>query len=613
MEREARPSSDESLTATVRGLLLKATWTLKLTWSTNAPLMVGLIAVALARGVIPAGLAVTVRGLINAAVSALESGTKDISSLLPWLIVGLALTITEAVSQRADKLFAERLHDDLSFRITTDVLTHAAGLDVASFEDARVREIIERARQSTAGHVSRFIADLLMAATSIVQTLSLFGILMVIEPLIVLVVGPFALPYLLFQWRLAQRRYSEEHLRTTKRQWTSYFASRLMSPQSIAEVKLLDLPPLLIEKFRSLMAEFRDQDRTIHLRSFAGGSLFAVLTTIAFYVIFARVAMRALRAGLTIGDLGIFAGVTARLRGTLEKTIVSISSAMEQTLYVSNLIEFLNLRSLMSSASGVVPVGARGEVEFKNVSFMYPGSVEPALSGVSLHVRPGETVALVGENGAGKTTLVKLIARLYDPSEGSITLDGIDLRDLSVPYVHSQISFVFQGFGRYEATAADNIAYGDWRRMLENRELIEQTALRADVHRMIKQLPKGYDTMLGRLFGEHDLSGGQWQGIAVARAFAREASLLILDEPTSNLNARAEYELFRRFRDLTRGRTTILISHRFSTVSMVDRIVVMERGRVIESGTHQDLLAKSGTYAGLYELHQRQKASFSAG
>ena len=597
------------MSTSIRGLLLNAAWALKLTWSTNALLTAGVIIVSLGRGIIPAGLALIVRGLINAAVGALANNTKEITTVLPWLLLGLVLTIVEAVSQRATSLFVQRLHDDLNLRITSDVLTHAAELDVGCFEDPHVREIIERAQQSTAHHFSKFMDDSLSALTNLVQTVLLVGVLMYIEPVIVLVLGPLAFPYLVFQWRLAKKHYTVEQSRATKRRWTGYFVSRLMSPLSVGEVKLLDLAPLLIDKFRSLMAEFRDQDRMMYMRSFLGGSVFAVFTTVAFYAVFAWIVMRALQGAMTIGDLAIFAGVTSRLRSTLEKAILSMSGTMEQTLYISNLAEFLNVRPRIAFASGAVPSATRGEIEFRDVSFAYPGSGEPALSHVSLHIRPGETVALVGENGAGKTTLVKLIARLYDPDDGCIAFDGFDLRELSLAYLHSQISFVFQGFGRYEASAADNIAYGDWRRMLHNRELIERVALLAGVHSMVKGLPQGYDTMLGRMFGEYDLSGGEWQKIAVTRAFARDAALLILDEPTSNLDIRAEYELFCRFRELASGRTTILISHRFSTVSMADRILVMDRGRIVESGSHQDLIAKAGTYASLYDLHQRQRTS----
>jgi ABC-type multidrug transport system fused ATPase/permease subunit len=240
------------------------------------------------------------------------------------------------------------------------------------------------------------------------------------------------------------------------------------------------------------------------------------------------------------------------------------------------------------------------------VTFTYSGPNEPALKDISLYIKPGETVALVGENGAGKTTLVKLIARLYDPDEGSILFDGVDVKELSLVSLHSKISFVFQTFGRYEATVGENIAYGDLRKVMDDTEKIEQIARLAGVHNMIQAMPQGYNTMLGRIFGEYNPSEGQWQQIALARAFARHAVLLILDEPTSNLDARSEYELFSRFQEVAQGRTTILISHRFSTVSMADRILVMDKGQIVEQGTHQGLITQGGHYASLYRLHLRQ-------
>lgn len=596
----------------VRALLVNARWALQIIWSTNAPLTVGLTVVTVVRGVVPAGLALFARGLINAFVEAARNEADGITVVLPWLLLGLALTLVEAVSPLVHKLFTQRLHDDINLRITSDILTHAAKLEVAFFEDTRMREIIERAQQNTADHFSKFVSEAQKATTSFLQTVSLVGILMIIEPLVPLVLGPFALSYLFFQWRLAKRHYAKEYSRTPKRRWTSYFVSRLTGRESVAEIKLLDLAPFLIEKFRSLMAEFRNQNRKLHLRAFAGSSLFAILTTVAFYALFLRVVLNALRGVLTVGDIAVFGAATSRLRITLEGGILSLSSAMEEALYISNLMEFLSVAPQVDSAAGVVPSSSSGEVELSDVSFTYLGSIEPAIRGISLHIRPGEIVALVGENGAGKTTLAKLICRLYEPDHGCIKFDGVDVRELSLDYLHRQVSFVLQGFGRYEATAADNIAYGDWRGMMKSRERIEQIARLADVHDMIEALPQSYDTMLGRMFGEYDLSGGQWQKLAVARAFAREASLLILDEPTASLDARAEYTLFCRFRDLARGRTTILISHRFSTLSMADRILMMDGGRIVECGTHQELIDQAGSYASLYELHRRQMHSPAA-
>ncbi len=547
------------------------------------------------------------RELLNMAVEGAKDNSGNVAILLPWLFLFLGLTVVEAVSHLFNRFLMQRFADDAELSITTKILDHAARLDVAFFEDPRFQDIIHRARQNTANHFSRFMSDILLFITRFVQTATLISILAFIEPIAIVVLIPLTLPHFHFRWRLSKRHYLEEHRRATKRRWSSYFISLLTARQSVQEVKLLGLAPIFIKRFRSIMTEFRHQKRKRYITGFSGDSVFAVLTTVAFFAMFTRVFHRFFQGSLLIGDVVVFGTVGLRLRGALETVVASISRAMENALYVSNLREFLKVQPGIEPTRGQKPSSTRGEIKLCNVSFTYPGTDALALSNISLCLTPGETVALVGENGAGKTTLVKLIARFYDPNVGSVFYDGIDLRELSLDYLYRQIAFVPQSFGRYEATASENIAYGDWNRLQQDRAQIERIAHYAGVNKMIEKMPQGYDTIIGRMFGEYDLSGGEWQQIALARAFARDATLLILDEPTSNLDAKAEYELFNRYRELSKGKTTILISHRFSTVSMADRILVMDKGRIVEAGTHSELITNKGHYATLYELHQRQK------
>ena len=292
----------------------------------------------------------------------------------------------------------------------------------------------------------------------------------------------------------------------------------------------------------------------------------------------------------------------------MEETLAYLGSALERGLFIQNLRAFLALGPRLQPGGGR-PVAIQGaaEVELDGVTFTYPGAGKPALKDVSLHIRPGETVALVGENGAGKTTLVRLIARIYDADSGSVRFGGADVRELDAADLRRNIAWVLQDFLRFEATAEENLAFGDWRRLLGNRREIEELARRTGVAPLIESLPSGYDTWLGNMFGRQDLSAGQWQRLAIARALARPAPLLILDEPTASLDVRAEEELFRRFRELAAGRTAILVSHRFSTVAMADRVVVLSEGRVAESGSHAELLRRGGIYAELYRLNERMR------
>jgi ATP-binding cassette subfamily B protein len=592
--------------SSLNALIRNAGWAISLTWNTNWKILLGVIFANLIQSVTPVGLALSARGVVNAVVEILDTGTHDTTTLMIWLAAGLAITIFEALSRFGLDLFTRLLKDELNLRITSDILEHAAGLELGYFEDSKFQDIIERARQNPAENFVEFLNNTLASVRNILQSLSLIALLVMIAPLIVLIMFPIAIPYLYYQWKLSKIKFQLEYSRATKRRWTEYFISKLTNYESVPEVKILGLPPLLIKRFKVLMGEFLEQDRALYGRRFIIDSIFALLTTMAAYFVFFRVSIGALSGGITVGDVAIFGGAAIRLRISIEMAIMSLTNAMERTLYISNLSRFFAVKSMIDPKEGIALDSCKGRIEMEDVVFTYPGSENPAIQGVSLRIEPGETVALVGENGSGKTTLAKIISRFYDPDKGVVKLDGHDLKKISVEYLHKNISLILQNFGRYEATVFENIAYGDWRRLLDNPGEVENISEKGGILEMIQDMPQGYQTMLGRSFGEYTLSGGQWQQIALARAFGRNAAVLILDEPTSNLDAQAEYKLFLRLKKVSEGRTTILISHRFSTVSMADRIIVLKSGKVREEGTHETLIKNKDLYYRLYNFHKLQ-------
>lgn len=588
-----------------RSTFATGAWALRQIRAAAPASLTGLAGLTVVQGFLPAGLALVMRELINETVAVLAADTRSVTSLLPWLGLAMALALVEAVSSLLADYLNRRIADDLNLHVTDRILTHAWSLDLASFEDPDRQDLLARTQTNIAYQMQTFVSEALSAARGLLTGIALLIVLTMIEPLVLIVVPPFVLPFLIFRWRLAKLRYSEEHHRAAKRRWSGYYVQKLTTPDSVAELKILDLGPHLIEKFRGLLQEFRDRDRVLHRKNLRGSSVATVLTTGALYGLFVRVAFRTVEGLVSLGDLAIFAGAASRLRGALNQTIHSLAIGLERVLYVSNLREFLSIAPATTPGRGLRPPLERGEIEIRDLTFAYPGTTEPVLRNLTLSIAPGETLALVGENGAGKSTLTKLLARLYDPGEGQIFIDGVDIRDIEPTHLHRRIGLVLQSSNRYEATAAENIAYGDWRRLLEDREEIERLARAVDIHDLIQALEGGYDAHLGRRFGKVNLSGGEWQRMAVARAFARGASFLILDEPTSNLDPRTEYALFTKFKQLSRGRTTLLISHRFTTIGMADRIAVLAGGRIVESGTHQELLVERGAYSALYQLYEK--------
>ena len=595
-----------SLTDRARNFLLNARWVLGETWENGPLLFVGIIVCKSLNSLFPAALAWIGRCLINAIIETVKNHRADFEPVMYWLWLSFGCVAAGALLDLINQLLQRRLTDRLTLQINLRQLAHSDALDLSWFEDPDFQDVLQRARQNTSDHVIAFQNKVLELFTNTLKILGLVAILFAIDPMVVWVIAPIFIPFIAFKWSQSKARYRKEYNRATKRRWTAYFVSMLTGLRAVPEVKLNRLGPLLIEKFRALTVEFQEEDKQLLTRNSVGNFIFAIILAVAFYLLFGRVAWRVLEGSLTVGDVAIFAGAVKTLKDLLTNLANQMSGAMEETLYINNLTDFLKVTPRILPGSRRTLARVDGRIEIQGLDFAYPGSKITVLKDLHLCVEPGEIVALVGKNGAGKTTLAKLIARLYDPVGGQILLDGVDLRELSPEFIHDQISFVFQEPNRYEATVADNIAYGHWQEMQDREKVIEVARL-ANLDRLVRSMPQGYDTMLGRRFGEYDLSGGQWQKIAIARGMARRnTAILILDEPTSNLDAQAEFELFSKIRQLAAGRTTIIISHRFSTVSLASRILVLDQGCIVESGTHQELLAARGQYAKLYDMHEIQ-------
>ena len=614
---EPEKGASEPQKGDLHDLKVNYLWALRLAWSVCPRLVTARAGVHLVQSLIPALVLLNTRQIIVAiydaltAVDKLPGKTGDLDEAMLWLLTLPALAVIDAMCGFVGGYLGARLGEELNLKINIQILEQASRLDLAFFEDPQQQDLLARAQRNAAQHCARLMNSLLHMANVLLQTGAFVVIVLLIEPWTAPALVALGIPYLLFQWRMSKTQYWIEHNRTTRRRWSRYFTTRLTKHAFVPEVKLLDLAPLLINKFKGLLERFRDENMWLQRRRLVGNVIFGVLATVMIYGLFTRVIFRAVEGGDAAPELGtvvIFLPALAKVYDMMNQLVRIASGTMHTTMMISNLRELTLAQPAAPDNGQITPATAHGEIVFEHVSFTYPASGkhhEPVLRDVSFSIGAGEKVALVGANGAGKTTIVKLLGRLYKPDAGRILFDGHDVADLSRTYLNQQISFVLQAFGRYEATAGENIAYGDWRRLMDDPDELRRIAQDAGVDQMIEQFPDGYDTVLGRMFGDFTLSGGQWQQLALARALARNPKLLVLDEPTSNLDARAEYELFEQSRRLARDRTTIIISHRFSTVRMADRIIVLEQGQVVEQGTHEQLQSARGHYASLYELHTR--------
>ena len=582
-------------------------WTLGVMGAMAPGLTFGLLAVSFAGGLTTLALFIAIRCLIDAQARSLGGQPPPFETLIPWLALLFAAAATEALVSLARKLLRNLLLDRADLDLTAAVMRKAASQPVAFFEQPSSQDILERLQGQVATRLVELVLRVMSVVTMGLQVLTMMAVLVHIEPLIVVVAVPLFIPYLWFQTGLSRDASSEHAVRAVNRRRIRYYLGHLTRASGAAELRLLGIAPHFIERFRAVMSDFVGRDARRHWRDFWGGTVFALLSLGGFLGVFAMVVQRALGGQASIGEVAVFAAAAVRLRKSLEDMGQAVNIGLDQARHVEALRVFLECPPEEDADAGdPLPTPFRADIRCEHVSFRYPGADTLALDDLCLDIAAGETVAIVGENGSGKTTLVKLLAGFHAPTDGRILVSGRDIRELSLTALRSRISFVFQEFGRYAVSLRENIAYGDWLRLRDAPEAVADCARRAGLADAAARMPEGLDTVLGREFGAFEPSGGVWQRIAIARALARDAPLLILDEPTAAVDARAEYGLFRQLAKLAEGRTTLLISHRFSTVSMAQRILVMHHGRIVEQGGHDELLALGGRYAELYNYHQRR-------
>jgi ATP-binding cassette subfamily B protein len=521
-----------------------------------------------------------------------------------WALVAAEFVFAAlgAIASRTVAFFDGLLSERYTRHVSLLVMQHASRLDLASYEDPFFYDKLERARVQATDRIG-MIQSIGMAGQQIVAAVSLSLGILWFSPWILALLVLAVVPAFIGESHFAFLGYSQNIRQTPTRRQLDYLRVLGASKESAKELRLFGLSGFLSEQYARLSSGLYDQNvhlARVRLRAAAGLSL---LSTAGYYGAYAYVIYRTVAGALTWGTLQFLAGAIAGASLNIQNLFSTFSSIADQSLFLTDLVEFLQVRPTISSRPEALPAPRpiRDGFQFEKVTFCYPGSRRRVLDALDFRLQPGERVALIGENGQGKTTLVKLITRLYDPSAGRILLDGVDLRDYSIEDLQSQIGVIFQDFMRYEMTARQNIAVG--RVELAPDGGVRLAARKSLADRFIEKLPKAYEQQLGRRFeGGVDLSGGEWQKMALARAYYRDAQLVILDEPTASLDARSEYEVFQRFAELTQGKIALLISHRFSTVRMADRIVVLENGKIAEQGSHQQLISLGGRYSVMFEL-----------
>ena len=581
---------------------------LKIVWDSGPVVVVLGFVFRLLAALQPVALLYVSKLIIDTIVTIL-SKHQAIPVRLWWLVATeFAIAVLGNILTRTIDYLDSLLADKYMRHVSIQVMKHAAELDVIAYEDPVFYDRLERARVQATDRLA-MIQMLGRLIQQVITTITLSVSIIYFSPWLLLLLIAGVLPAFVGESHFAFLGYAKNFRQTPVRRQLDYLRVLGGSKEAAKELKLFGLSKFLTERFTRLSDEVYEENVALSKRKLIAGGLLSIIGSLGYYSAYVYVIWRTVMGALTIGSLYFLAGAILQASSNIQQIFSTLSGVADQALFLTDLLAFFEMQPTIRSKPNALPAPRpiRRGFEFRNVSFAYPGSERRILKNLDFTLHVGERVALIGENGQGKTTIVKLITRLYDPTEGQILLDGVDLREYSLEDLYREIGVIFQDFMRYEMTARENVAVGRIEE-LDNTNEIVAASHKSLADEVVAKLPGGYDQMLGRRFDNGvDLSGGEWQKLALARAYLRNAQLLILDEPTAALDARSEYEVFERFAELTGGKMALFISHRFSTVRMADRIVVLSEGQITEDGTHERLMALGGQYAGMFEM---QAASY---